>query len=175
MKYSTILLAALSTTALAATIGQVWGQSPLGLPGTGEPVPGQSPLKYCGPTYDDILEINYINISPNPPTPGATLVIKASGNLKHTIEAGAYVIVEVKYGYIKLIHKILDLCENAGQVDLECPVKAGELVLTKEIDLPKAIPPGKYHAMADVYTKDDKPITCITADIYFHPTKPGFS
>lgn len=132
-------------------------------------------MKFCGPTYQDILEINYVNISPNPPTPGATLVVKASGNLTHTIEAGAYVVVEVKYGYIKLIHKILDLCENAGQVDLECPVKAGEMVLTKEIDLPKAIPPGKYHVMADVYTKDDEPITCITADVIFHPNKPGFS
>lgn len=102
-------------------------------------------------------------------------------------------IVEVKYGYIKLIHKSIDLCENAGQVDLECPVKAGEMILTKEIDLPKAIPPvsalttsnrqsfktdnfqGKYHVTADVYTKDDVPITCLTADIFFHPGKPGLS
>ena len=72
---------------------------------------------------------------------GATLVIKASGTLKKDIEAGAYVTVEVKYGYIKLIQKTIDLCENAGQVDLECPVKSGEMILTKEIDLPKAIPP----------------------------------
>ena len=50
-------------------------------------------------------------------------------------------IVEVKYGYIKLLHKTLDLCENAGQVDLECPVKSGEMTLTKEIGLPKQIPP----------------------------------
>lgn len=83
--------------------------------------------------------------------------------------------VEVKYGYIKLIHQIIDLCENAGQVDLKCPVDSGEITLMKEVKLPKAIPPGKYHVTADVYTKDDVPITCVTADIMFHPGKPGSS
>jgi len=68
MKYFTLLLAALSTTASSAAISQFWGQSPLGLPGTGNPVPGQSPLKYCGPTDDDLLKIKYVDISPNPPT-----------------------------------------------------------------------------------------------------------
>jgi len=49
--------------------------------------------------------------------------------------------VEVKYGYIKLIHQTIDLCENAGQVNLKCPVESGEITLTKEVTLPKPIPP----------------------------------
>lgn len=174
MKYLTVLLAALATSASAATIGNFWDQSPLGVPPTGEPVPGQSPLKYCGPTDDDLLKIDYVDITPNPPTPGAKLIIKASGTIMQDIDEGAYLKVEVKYGYIKLVNQIIDLCENAGQVDMECPVKKGELVVQKEVDLPKAIPPGKYHVMADVYTKDDEPITCLTADIFFRPQKPGF-
>ena len=68
------------------------------------------------------------------------LTIKASGTVKETIEAGAYVNIDVKYGYIKLIHQTLDLCENAGEVGLKCPIEKGDIVLTKEVELPKAIP-----------------------------------
>jgi len=174
MKYLTLLIAALSTSASAATLGS-WGQSPLALPTPGKPVPGSSPLKYCGPTDDDILTIDYVDISPNPPVPGQSLVIKASGTLKQDIEEGAYVNVEVKYGYIKLIHQTIDLCEHSGELDMECPVKKGEIILTKEVELPKAIPPGKYHATADVYNANDDPITCVTADVVFRPGKPGFN
>lgn len=72
---------------------------------------------------------------------GQTLHIKATGYLKERVEAGAYVHIEVKYGYIKLVNQNIDLCENADQVSLKCPVEPGKLDLTKEVDLPKAIPP----------------------------------
>ena len=72
---------------------------------------------------------------------GHTLTIKASGHLLSPIEEGAYVKLEVKYGYIKLINQQIDLCENAGQIDLKCPVAAGDIIITKDVDLPKAIPP----------------------------------
>ena len=50
--------------------------------------------------------------------------------------------IEVKYNkYIRLLHKELDLCENAGEVDMECPVKPGEVTVTKEVQLPNIIPP----------------------------------
>jgi len=53
-------------------------------------------------------------------------------------------------------------------VDLECPIKKGETALTKEVELPKQIPPGKYTVLADVTTKDDKKITCLSATVEFH-------
>lgn len=174
MKYFTFLLAALFTSASAATIGNLWGQSPLGAPETGSPVPGDNPLKYCGSTDDNIVKIERVDISPNPPTPGCTLNITASGELLQDIEPGAYLNLVVKYGYIRLISETIDVCENADKVDMKCPVKSGEMTLTKQVDLPKTIPPGVYHVSADVYTKDDKHITCLKADITFHPQKPGF-
>jgi hypothetical protein len=30
------------------------------------------------------------------------------------------------------------------------------------------IPPGKYTVLADVYTKDNEKITCLTATVWFH-------
>lgn len=72
---------------------------------------------------------------------GTTLVIEASGTVKDTIAQGAYVHIEVKYGYIKLVNLESDLCEQLGNVDLACPIEPGKLVITKSVDLPKQIPP----------------------------------
>ena len=38
-----------------------------------------------------------------------------------------------------------------GEVDLECPLKKDdEVTLTKDVELPNEIPPGKYTVTADV-------------------------
>lgn len=120
---------------------------------------------------------------------GHDLVIKASGTVSEPIEEGAYVALQVKYGLIRLISTKADLCEQVKNVDLECPIDSGDLTLTKTVELPKEIPnvrgplllsihdilltthQGKYTVLADVYTKDDKPITCLTATVVFSSDK----
>lgn len=37
----------------------------------------------------------------------------------------------------------------------------------KEVDIPAQVPPGKYTVLADVKTKDGRPITCMEAQIVF--------
>jgi hypothetical protein len=76
--------------------------------------------------------------------------------------------LQVKYGLITIIRQTADLCSQVKEVDLECPLKKGELALTKDVELPKQIPPGKYTVFADVKTKDDKKITCLSATVEFH-------
>ena len=71
---------------------------------------------------------------------GHDLVIKASGTVSEPIEEGAYVALQVKYGLIRLISTKADLCEQVKNVDLECPIDAGDLTLTKTVELPKEIP-----------------------------------
>lgn len=93
--------------------------------------------------------------------------------------------LEVKYGLITLVRQTADLCEQIVNVDLECPLEKGEMTLTKQVELPRQIPPvrdslwyttidveinqvminqqGKYTVHADVYTKDDKHVTCLQA------------
>jgi hypothetical protein len=104
------------------------------------------------------------------------------------VEEGAYVVLQVKYGLIRLINTKADLCENIQNVDLECPIKKGKTTIKKDADLPAEIPPvsisawqrmlpkkphayifikGKYTVLADVYTKDDAHITCLTATVVF--------
>ncbi|KAL2834464.1 ML domain-containing protein [Aspergillus cavernicola] len=129
----------------------------------GIPVKGENPLEYCSDPKGYILDIKSVDLSPNPPKPGQSLKITASGTLHKRIEKGAYVLLEVKYGLITLVRQRPDLCDQIVNVDLECPLEAGEMSLTKEVQLPAQIPPGKYTVHADVFTKDDERITCLDA------------
>ncbi|KXH43825.1 ML domain-containing protein [Colletotrichum salicis] len=140
-------------------------------------VPGDSPLELCPKSHDeDIVTIDSVDLSPNPPQAGKELVIKASGTVKQNIEKGAYVLLQVKYGLIRLISTKADLCEQIENVDLECPIEKGVLTVTKSVELPNEIPSGKYTVFADVYTADDVPITCLTAQVVFsRNTKSFFS
>lgn len=72
---------------------------------------------------------------------GQTLKIKAEGVLHERVEKGAYVLLEVKYGLITLLRQRPDLCDQIVNVNLECPLEEGPLVLTREVDLPAQIPP----------------------------------
>ncbi|OLN97478.1 Phosphatidylglycerol/phosphatidylinositol transfer protein [Colletotrichum chlorophyti] len=131
-------------------------------------VPGDSPLQLCEKDHGkDIVTIDSVDLNPNPPQAGQELVIKASGTVKENIEKGAYVLLQVKYGLIRLISTKADLCEQIENVDLECPIEKGKLTITKSVELPNEIPPGKYTVFADVYTADDVPITCLTAQVVF--------
>ncbi|KAH6856809.1 ML domain-containing protein [Chaetomium sp. MPI-CAGE-AT-0009] len=166
MRLSSIILA-LAASASARNVFRSGGQS---LVKRGDPldVPGENPLKFCDADRDaDLITINEVALSPNPPQAGASLVIEASGLVKETISEGAYVDIEVKYGYIRLIKTRADLCKEIKNVDLECPIEPGKLSITKSVDLPKQIPPGKYTVRADVFNGNDKHVTCLTATVTF--------
>ncbi|BDD56123.1 Phosphatidylglycerol/phosphatidylinositol transfer protein [Monascus purpureus] len=127
------------------------------------PVNGENPLEYCADPSAHLLQIEKVDLHPNPPLPGQTLSIKANGTLLDTVEEGAIVLLEVKYGLITLLKQQVDLCEQVKNVDIECPLEKGDLTLSKDVDLPKEIPPGKYSVLADVYTNDQRQITCLRA------------
>jgi len=131
-------------------------QNPLKVEDGKLPVEGENPLVYCADPTPNILEITSVDLSPNPPKPGQKLTIKAKGKLHERVEKGASVLLQVKYGLIRLINQEADLCDQLTNVDLECPLEKGEMILTKEVDLPAQIPPGKYSVLADVYTADKR-------------------
>ncbi|KAK2774781.1 Phosphatidylglycerol/phosphatidylinositol transfer protein [Emmonsiellopsis sp. PD_33] len=130
-------------------------------------VPGQNPLNFCADPKGDILKIDSVDLSPNPPVPGQTLTINASGTFSREVGEGSKVQIQVKYGLIRLINQEADLCDQISNVDLECPLEKGKMTLTKQVDLPKEIPPGKYTVLADVYTKEKDRITCLQAEVVF--------
>ncbi|KAL2109609.1 hypothetical protein VUR80DRAFT_2249 [Thermomyces stellatus] len=167
MRFSTAV--AILSAALAPAVASVEKR------GVGDDlkVPGDSPLEFCEADHsDDILTIESVDLVPNPPLAGEELVIKATGHTSKVIEEGAYVLLQVKYGLIRLISTSADLCEQISNVDLECPIEQGDLSITKSVALPAEIPPGKYTVHADVFTKDDEPITCLQATVVF--SREGF-
>ncbi|TKX26541.1 phosphatidylglycerol/phosphatidylinositol transfer protein [Elsinoe australis] len=130
-------------------------------------VPGDNPLNFCATPDKDILELDRVDLSPNPPQAGKSLTITASGKFKEDIAEGAKIHLQVKYGLITIIRQTADLCDTVKNVDLECPLEKGAKTLTKDVDLPNQIPPGKYTVLADVVTKDEEKITCLTATVVF--------
>ncbi|KAI9742932.1 MAG: Phosphatidylglycerol/phosphatidylinositol transfer protein [Claussenomyces sp. TS43310] len=133
-------------------------------------IPGDNPLEYCQAEHaTDILLIDHVDLSPNPPLAGKTLTIEAVGTLLEDVQEDAYVVLQVKYGLIRLVNTQADLCEQVSNVELECPIKKGDIKLTKDVELPSEIPPGKYTVFADVYNYDKKHITCLTATVTFAP------
>lgn len=72
---------------------------------------------------------------------GQTLSIKATGNFKQEVGEGFKMHLQVKYGIITLINQNADGCDTIKKGDLDCPLKKGEMSLTKDVDLPREIPP----------------------------------
>ncbi|KAL8796391.1 MAG: hypothetical protein Q9195_001298 [Heterodermia aff. obscurata] len=129
-------------------------------------VPGDNPLSFCQDTTDYSLAIKYVDLTPNPPSPGKQLTIEAKGNFTKKIEKGAYINLSVKYGLIRIINQRADLCDQLKNIEEECPVE-GDKTITKNVELPKEIPPGHYTVLADVYTEDKERITCLEASVHF--------
>lgn len=80
---------------------------------------------------------------------GETLTIKAQGIFHEQVEKGAKILLQVKYGLIRLINQEADLCEQLeNSVEISCPIEKGPLTFTKEVDLPKEIPPVRFDMSA---------------------------
>src|SRR5277367_5285146 len=167
------LLTTLFATVLGDSLYQHANQEPLLSPLDSTKVPGKSPLEICSLSpSDDLVDIKYINLTPNPPLAGQNLTIEGMAYLKTDVEEGAYANFEVKYGFIKLLSGTADLCEKAAEVDLECPLKKGQVKVQKVVELPSQIPPviplanyfgtrlmcvkGKYQVTANVFTAKDE-------------------
>lgn len=156
----------LSTVNAASLFGMTFPQPP----SDNVPIPGDSPLLQCDISEAQLLDVSQVNLSPNPPTRGNNLTITAYGSLSSEIVEGAYVDVEVRLGYIKLLTQTYDLCEQLEENDidgLKCPLQPGDYALEKIVEIPQEVPPGKYSVIARAYTLDDDEITCLTGDVIF--------
>lgn len=74
MKFSTSFLAlCLGTLAVGESLS-FFGSSSQKALGDDLSIPGDNPLKYCKDEHgDDILKLDHVNLTPNPPTPYVSL------------------------------------------------------------------------------------------------------
>ncbi|KAI1422247.1 phosphatidylinositol transfer protein [Xylaria sp. FL1777] len=164
--FSVACIIALSASNLVAA-GSWFGTADVTV-NDGQKVPGDSPLQFCDRDHArDVVRIERVDLLPNPPESGTTLVIHATGTVFEAIEKDAYVKLVVKFGLIRIVSTTVDLCDQVENVDLKCPIEKGVLSITKAVEIPKEVPPGTYNVFADVYNADDTPITCLEASVTF--------
>ncbi|GAN04935.1 phosphatidylglycerol phosphatidylinositol transfer protein [Mucor ambiguus] len=120
----------------------------------------------CGDA-EDILTIDYVALSPDPPVKGEDLQIDFKGYLSETVPNGTVVEIIVKYGVVKLIQKKFDFCDKIQEVDEKCPIPQGDLTFNKVVALPKEIPPGKYTVHAEIITPEKKRVACLIGQTIF--------
>ncbi|POW18787.1 hypothetical protein PSHT_05381 [Puccinia striiformis] len=117
----------------------------------------------------DPLTISSIKIDPSPPKAGQNLTVRATGTIRRLIEDGAYAVVTVKVGLVRLLQKTFDVCEELRKADvsLQCPMEPGDFDIAYEITLPKEIPPVTYRIDALAYTTDDDDMACANFSVDF--------
>ncbi|KAF7966634.1 hypothetical protein HWV62_37591 [Athelia sp. TMB] len=148
----------------------------------------------CGSPTDPI-QIQSIEVSPDPPQPGKDLTVKVKATVLERIEEGAWVDVTVKLGLIKILHKQFDLCEEArnAHASIQCPAEPGDYEVSQTVTLPKEIPPGtllslsglqslvtplllaKFNIDVRGYTVDDDDLVCLRLKADFIKRQSGIA
>ncbi|KUJ11614.1 uncharacterized protein LY89DRAFT_688810 [Mollisia scopiformis] len=143
---------------------------------TSEPVEALSEWSYtnCG-TDTDAISLHSFTLSPDPPVPGSPLTATFDFTANSEILEGAYVDIDVKLGFIILLSKTIDLCDDSEDgvlydTGVSCPIAAGDYVLTKNVDLPAEIPPAKFTVESRGYTFDDQDMFCVDVVANFMTT-----
>ncbi|EKM78708.1 hypothetical protein AGABI1DRAFT_114313 [Agaricus bisporus var. burnettii JB137-S8] len=170
MRVSSALPFILASFVACATANPFGHQIPLSASGSDDTVTTFAGWGYenCGsPT--DLVQIESIAISPDPPQPGKDLTVTVNGIATDVVQAGAYADVTVKLGLIKLLKKEFDVCEEAHNANLtiQCPVQPGSYEVRHTVALPKEIPPAKYKVEVEGYTADDDPLLCLKLTVDF--------
>ncbi|KAJ2814327.1 Phosphatidylglycerol/phosphatidylinositol transfer protein [Coemansia sp. 'formosensis'] len=117
---------------------------------------------------DDLLDIKYADVDPEQPKRRVPVHINALAFVKDRIES-ATANVKVKYGFITLLNRNYDLCEELkNNLNKTCPVEEGPIELSIDVDVPGYVPPGWFHLEATAWrNSDEKQLGRILADVHF--------
>ncbi|KAF7729850.1 Phosphatidylglycerol/phosphatidylinositol transfer protein [Apophysomyces ossiformis] len=93
----------------------------------------------CG-SASDLLTIDSIQYSPNPPVPGQEFTVDFKGSLSGPIPDGTTAALTIALGGVDLINQTLDFCSKlAPQLGQTCPVAAGPVNLHKSLQFPSGL------------------------------------
>lgn len=107
-----------------------------------------------------LFEIQKISITPAAPTPGKPVSISATGTSKEVISGGTLK-YEAGIDGIPLIHQTKQLCDVLKEAHLACPVAAGPVDISLDINLPSFIPAGNYTAKGNGYDQNGNLLLCL--------------
>ncbi|KAJ2914859.1 hypothetical protein MD484_g5551, partial [Candolleomyces efflorescens] len=115
------------------------------------------------------VQIESIQVSPDPPQPGQDLTVTVKAQVLERIEEGASADVTVKLGLVKLLEKTFDVCDEARNANatVQCPVEVGPYVVEQTVALPKEIPRAKFVVDVNGYTADEDEMLCLKLSVDF--------
>ncbi|KAK7064148.1 Phosphatidylglycerol/phosphatidylinositol transfer protein [Favolaschia claudopus] len=113
------------------------------------------------------IQLDSIEISPDPPLPGKDLTVTAKGIVTEVIEEGATADVTVKLGLVKLLQKKFDVCEEARKANasISCPVQPGPYEVVQTVALPKEIPKAKFTVIVRGFTAESEEVDMLCLDL----------
>ena len=123
----------------------------------------ENTITFCS-TPDDIFVPGLVTLIPNPPQRGNRLEFFVNGTFKEDIIQGSIARVKVKLGFIQLLDREYDLCQEIKQVGKECPLEKGLFELRSIVDIPREVPPGHYRVHVEAFQPDTRPISCVNGD-----------
>ncbi|KAG6835129.1 hypothetical protein H0H93_004591 [Arthromyces matolae] len=114
-------------------------------------------------TSSDIMHVEDIQISPDPPHVGKSVEVTGHGQVSSLIKEGAYADVNVKSGILTVYSQRANLCQEARDLgwNIQCPVSAGAYTFDESMTIPSNIPRGKYIVKVNAFTVDHAPIFCL--------------
>ncbi|KAJ8767931.1 hypothetical protein K2173_020871 [Erythroxylum novogranatense] len=113
-------------------------------------------VKYCDKKGDYGVEVQGVEIFPNPVVSGKPATFNISGSTGQAISGGK-VVIDVSYFSIHVHTEIHDLCE-----EISCPVAVGSFVLSHTQTLPAFTPPGSYTLKMTMRDDKDEMLTCVS-------------
>ncbi|KAJ2764091.1 hypothetical protein IWQ56_004615 [Coemansia nantahalensis] len=117
---------------------------------------------------DDLLDIDYVALDPEQPRRSTPVHVNALAYVKDHIDS-ATANIKVRYGFLTLLNRNYDLCaELKTNLNKTCPVDAGPVEVSVDVDVPGFVPPGWFHLDATAWRDSDKrQLGHILADIRF--------
>ncbi|KAJ7225426.1 ML domain-containing protein [Mycena pura] len=120
------------------------------------------------------LQIESIELFPDPPVPGQDLEVTVKALATKRIEDGATADVTVRLGLVKLLEKKFDMCHEARKLNaaVSCPVDPGTYTIVQAVALPKEIPTGKhcvskFGVRVRGFTADNEDMMCLDLKLDF--------
>ncbi|ONK64400.1 uncharacterized protein A4U43_C07F25460 [Asparagus officinalis] len=114
-------------------------------------------FEYCNKRANYPVNINGVEIHPDPIQGGQPAQFKISASAGDAISEGK-VVIDVNYYFFHVHSETKNLCEETN-----CPVATGDFVMSHEQTLPSFTPPGSYTLTMKVYGEDGKEeLTCIS-------------
>ncbi|MGW0332193.1 ML domain-containing protein [Streptomyces sp. NPDC003011] len=131
----------------------------------------------------DAMQVGSVDVTPDPPQPGAIWTVNLRTTVREEIKEGAYLEVRVNLGLVKIMTRTYDLfaklrgegADDSVTLTLDPPVEngvisPGEAVLTASLALASDVTRAPFTVLVAGYTADDDNLIKLKFKVSFERT-----